>query len=81
MNIHLEGVDIEGKEVYFNLEGVNSNIYVYVYVCIYIHIYIYGTRCEGPPSPPRTHRPRLGWGHGPPPPIFGSRNSKKEELE
>ena len=39
MDIHLEGVEIEGKGVYFHLEGVYSNIYIYI--CIYTHIYIY----------------------------------------
>ena len=32
MDIHLEGVKIEGKEVYFHLEGVYSNIYIYIYI-------------------------------------------------
>ena len=37
----MEGVEIEGKGVYFHLEGVYSNIYMYVYVCIHIYIYYY----------------------------------------
>ena len=49
-------------------------------IYIYIYIYIYGTTCNAP-LPPRDP-PAGGWlGLGTPPPIFGSRNSKKEELE
>ena len=41
MDIHLEGVEIEGKGVYFHLEGVYSNIYMYICIYIYIHTYIH----------------------------------------
>ena len=38
MDIHLQGVEIEGKEVYFHLEGVYSNIYISIYMYIYIYV-------------------------------------------
>ena len=41
MDTHLEGVEIEGKGVYFHLEGVYSNIYIYIYMHTYTHTYIY----------------------------------------
>ena len=41
--------------------------------------YIYGIRRQAPP-PPRDPWAGVGWGPRDPPPIFGSRNSKKEEL-
>ena len=33
-----------------------------------------------PPPPPRTHRPRLGWGQGPPPPYFWVEKFKKRGI-
>ena len=35
MDIHLEAVEIEGKGLYFHLEGVYSNININIYRYIY----------------------------------------------
>ena len=76
MDIHLEGVDIEGKGVYLHLEGLYSNIYMYISIYIYIHtyihtstyihtyiyIYIYGEYAIFPPPPPWANRCTMGQG-------------------
>ena len=62
MDIHLEGVEIEGKGVYFHLEGVYSNIYIYIYICIFLR--------HGGPPPKALHQSGLTMGkisvHGEP---------------
>ena len=57
-------------------------IYIYIGVYIYIYIYIYIWHKSTRPPPPQGPMGR-GWvgTKDPPPPILGSRNSKKEELE
>ena len=84
MDIQLEGVEIEGKGVYFHLEEAYSNIYMHIYVCIYIYIYIYiyvyiyiyGQYAHFPP--PHTWPTGALWGKVRyPPPYFGVGKHKK----